>query len=73
MCAGALISSRVDRVVWAAPDVRQGAGGSLISLLGKPHPIHTVKITSGVLAEEAAELMKRFFQERRKCKKFLMP
>jgi len=71
MCAGALISSRVDRVVWAAPDVRQGAGGSLISLLGQPHPIHTVEVTSGVLAEEAAELMKRFFQERREWKKFL--
>lgn len=66
MCAGALISSRVDRVVWAAPDIRQGAGGSLISLLGKPHPIHTVEIASGILAEESAGLMKQFFQERRR-------
>lgn len=68
MCAGALISSRVDRVVWGAPDLRQGAGGSLITLLGVPHPIHTVQVTSGVLADESAYLMKTFFQGRRSAK-----
>ena len=72
MCAGALISSRVERVVWGAPDVRQGAGGSFIELLGQAHPIHTVQVTSGVLLDEAAGLMKTFFQERRGCKKSLM-
>lgn len=71
MCAGALISSRVDRVVWGAPDLRQGAGGSLISLLGEQHPIHTVQVRSGVLAEESALLMKSFFQRRREWKKSL--
>jgi tRNA(adenine34) deaminase len=68
MCAGALISSRVDRIVWGAPDLRQGAGGSLITLLGVPHPIHTVQVTSGILADESAHLMKTFFQERRNAK-----
>lgn len=72
MCAGALISSRVDRVVWGAPDVRQGAGGSLITLLGHPHPIHTVEVTPGVRAEGSAHLMKSFFQGRRAWKKSLM-
>lgn len=71
MCAGALISSRVDRVVWGAPDVRQGAGGSLITLLGPTHPIHTVQVASGVRAEEASQLMKSFFQGRREWKKSL--
>lgn len=71
MCAGALISSRVDRVVWGAPDVRQGAGGSLISLLGEPHPIHTVQVTRGVLETECAEIIKSFFQRRREWKKCL--
>ncbi len=71
MCAGALISSRVDRVVWGAPDLRQGAGGSLISLLGPSHPIHTIQIIAGVLAEESASLMKNFFQRRREWSKFL--
>ncbi len=66
MCAGALISSRVDRVVWGAPDLRQGAGGSFIDLLGKKHPIHTVQITSGIMAEESSALIKSFFQSRRK-------
>jgi tRNA(adenine34) deaminase len=71
MCAGALISSRVDRVVWGAPDLRQGAGGSLINLLGQEHPIHTVQVTKGILAEESAQLMKSFFQGRREWKKSL--
>jgi tRNA(adenine34) deaminase len=71
MCAGALISSRVDRVVWGAPDLRQGAGGSLIQLLGQKHPIHTVQVTAGIEAEASALLMKTFFQERREWKKSL--
>lgn len=65
MCAGALISSRIDRVVWGAPDIRQGAGGSLISLLGQPHPIHTPQVTSGILADPSAALLKQFFKEKR--------
>ena len=44
-----------------APDIRQGAGGSLISLLGRA-PIHTVQVTSGVLADESAALLKDFFK-----------
>ena len=71
MCAGAIISSRIDRIVWGAPDLRQGAGGSLINLLGVPHPIHTVQVTSGILADESAHLMKTFFQQRREWKKSL--
>ncbi|MGH2612389.1 MAG: tRNA adenosine(34) deaminase TadA [Rhabdochlamydiaceae bacterium] len=72
MCAGALISSRVDRVVWGASDLRQGAGGSLINLLGQNHPIHTVQTSFGVLAQESALLMQSFFQGRRKWKKSLI-
>lgn len=68
MCAGALFSSRVERVVWGAPDLRVGAGGSWVNLLGEKHPIHTIEVTSGVCQEEAAGLMRRFFQERRREK-----
>lgn len=71
MCAGALISSRVKRVVWAAPDVRQGAGGSLLNVFNH-HPIHQVEQCPGILREESADLLKKFFQERRKCKMSLM-
>ncbi len=65
MCAGALILSRVKRVVWGAPDFRHGADGSFIELLQKKHPIHELQVTSGVLKDEAAELMRQFFQKRR--------
>lgn len=66
MCAGALILSRVKNLVWGAPDIRQGAGGSWVDLLNIPHPIHNLSIKQGVLADESARLMKEFFQNKRK-------
>jgi len=68
MCAGAIINSRVKKVVWAAKDLRVGANGSFIDIFKKKHPIHIVEIASGVLEDIAADLMKRFFQEKRKDK-----
>jgi tRNA(adenine34) deaminase len=65
MCAGAMIHSRVERLVWGAPDVRCGAHGSFVNLLDLKHPIHCLKVDSGVLQEECAELMKTFFRGRR--------
>ncbi len=65
MCAGAILLSRVERLVWGAPDLRHGANGSFIDLFKEDHPTHTVQITQGVLAEEASELMKAFFRQRR--------
>lgn len=67
MCAGALFAARVKRLVWAAPDLRLGAGGSWIDLFAEKHPMHTMEVTSHVLEEPAALLMQSFFQERRKC------
>jgi len=69
MCAGAILYSRIDRLVWAAPDIRVGANGSWIDIFSKEHPIHTLEIVSRVLEAEAADLMRRFFQEKRKKKK----
>ncbi len=68
MCAGALLASRVKRLVWAAPDVRLGANGSWIDLFSEKHPMHAIEITSRILEAEAADLMRRFFQEKRKKK-----
>jgi tRNA(adenine34) deaminase len=68
MCAGALLSTRVQRLVWAAPDVRLGANGSWVDLFSQKHPMHTLEITSGILEAESADLMRRFFQEKRKKK-----
>lgn len=65
MCAGAMLASRIQRLVWAAPDLRLGANGSWIDLFQNKHPMHTMEITSGVLQEEAAALMREFFQKTR--------
>jgi len=67
MCAGSMILSRVKTLVWGAPDLRHGAGGSLMNVF-ESHPIHRVEIRSGVLQEECGGLLKKFFQERRQCK-----
>ncbi len=69
MCAGALFLSRIDTLVWGAPDLRHGACGSWCNLWDRPHPIHPVQIRKGVLAEESGSLMKKFFQERRLIQK----
>lgn len=65
MCAGALFSFRVQRLVWGAMDIRQGADGSFVSLLSQKHPIYEFPVSRGVLAEPASQLMKTFFQKRR--------
>lgn len=68
MCGGAMFSSRIKRLVWAAPDLRVGANGSWIDLFAKKHPLHEVEVVSGVLREEAAFLMREFFQKQRLVK-----
>jgi tRNA(adenine34) deaminase len=69
MCAGAMFLSRVDRLVWGAPDLRHGANGSWVDLFSVEHPIHNLKVTRGVLGEHAALLLQSFFRERRVIKK----
>lgn len=69
MCAGAILASRVQRLVWGAPDLRLGANGSWIDLFSMNHPMHSLEITSGVLKEEAAHLMRHFFEKQRNKKK----
>jgi len=65
MCAGALLLSRVPKLVWGAPDIRHGANGSWVDLFAKPHPTHSVDICRGVLEQPCATLMRDFFQMRR--------
>lgn len=65
MCAGALFLTRVDKLVFGAPDIRHGAFGSFVDLLAKPHPTHTLEVVRGVLDEESAHLMREFFKKRR--------
>lgn len=65
MCAGALVLARVDRVVYGSPDPKAGFGGSLGNLLRDPRLNHQVEVTTGILAEESAELLREFFRGRR--------
>jgi len=62
MCAGAMIQGRLQRLVYGAPDTRFGADGTILEVLSEPAFNHRVSVTSGVLAEEAGELLQRFFR-----------
>lgn len=68
MCAGAMLLTRISRLVWGAPDIRHGANGSWVDLFKTQHPTHTVEISSGILKDYASVLMRDFFQSRRQQK-----
>ncbi|RKS85058.1 tRNA-adenosine deaminase [Orbus hercynius] len=65
MCAGAIIHSRIKRIVFAASDYKTGAAGSFIDLLSHPGMNHKPIITAGVYRDEASLLLSEFFQRRR--------
>jgi len=65
MCAGALVLARVDRLVFGAADPKAGFAGSLGDLVRDPRLNHMVEVTPGVLAEEAGDLLREFFRDRR--------
>ena len=66
MCAGALVNARVDRLVFAVPDPKAGATGTLFDLVRDPRLNHRVEVESGVLAEECGALLRAFFRARRR-------
>ncbi len=65
MCAGAIVLARVPRVVYAAPDPKAGACGSVLDVLGEPRLNHHPDVAGGLLAGDAAELLAGFFASRR--------
>jgi tRNA(adenine34) deaminase len=65
MCAGAIVLGRVPRVVYAADDPKAGAAGSVLDVLAEPRLNHRPVVARGLLAEEAAELLRAFFASRR--------
>ena len=65
MCAGAMVLARIERLVFASADPKAGMCGSLGNLVQDARLNHRMQITSGVLADEAAELLRSFFRERR--------
>ena len=65
MCAGAIVLSRLDRVVFGALDPKAGFAGSLGNLVQDERLNHRVELEGGVRAEECGELLRDFFRERR--------
>ncbi len=65
MCAGAIVLARIKRVVYAAADPRAGAAGSVFNILQSEQLNHRVELASGILEQEAADLLQTFFRERR--------
>ncbi len=65
MCAGAIINSRIDRVIFGASDPKAGSLGSVVNLFELPYN-HKPEIISGVLCEEASEKLSTFFRNLRK-------
>ena len=65
MCAGAIVLSRIPRVVYAATDPKAGAAGSVIDVLDHPRLNHRPEIAGGLLADEAGALIVDFFRSRR--------
>ncbi len=65
MCAGAIVLARVPRVLYAAEDPKAGAAGSVLNVLAEPRLNHRPAVAGGLLAEEAADLLRAFFASRR--------
>lgn len=65
MCAGAILNSRISRVVYGSPDSRFGGCGTTVDVISNNALKRDVVITSGVLAEECLGLLQLFFQEMR--------
>jgi tRNA(adenine34) deaminase len=65
MCAGAIVLARIRRLVFAVPDPKAGMCGSLENLVDDARLNHRLPVESGVLADEAAAILRDFFRERR--------
>ena len=65
MCAGALVLSRIRRLVYGAPDSRAGAVDSIFNIVDHPALNHRLEIRAGVLEDRCRALLRKFFTERR--------
>ncbi|MBP5574180.1 MAG: tRNA adenosine(34) deaminase TadA [Bacilli bacterium] len=66
MCAGAIIQSRIKKVIYGAPDLKGGAFGSSINVLDAESINHRPEIVKGVLEKECTEIIKNYFKSKRK-------
>ena len=65
MCAGAIVQSRIPKVVFGAWDEKAGAGGSVWDLMRDPRALSKVEVVSGVMKDECASLLSEFFSAQR--------
>lgn len=65
MCAGAIVNSRIDRLVIGAMDPKRGCCGSVENLVNHPNFNHRVELTTGILEDECSNLLKNFFKDLR--------
>jgi tRNA(adenine34) deaminase len=65
MCAGAIVNSRINQVVFGADEPKTGAVGSLFDVIRDRRLTHQPEVVSGVLADESAELLRKFFSDKR--------
>lgn len=68
MCAGALVHARLRRVIFGCGDAKGGAAGGWINLLQTTELNHRCDVTSGVLADDCAGVLRAFFRERREAR-----
>jgi len=69
MCSGAIVQSRMTRVVVGCMNPKAGCAGSILNLLDMPEFNHQVELTTGVMEEECSQMMKTFFKELREKRK----
>lgn len=69
MCAGAIMLSRVQRVVYGARDPKGGCAGTILNILQEPRFNHQCEVTAGVLVEQCSTMLTEFFRNLRRKKK----
>jgi tRNA(adenine34) deaminase len=68
MCAGAILHARVARLIYAAPDPKAGACGSVLSVMNHPQLNHRVDVSAGLLADACSSMLTSFFRARRQTR-----
>ncbi len=66
MCAGAIVHARIEEVIIGAHDVRYGACGTVFNVCGNPKMNHRPVIRFGIMGDDASEMLKSFFREKRR-------
>jgi tRNA(adenine34) deaminase len=66
MCAGAIVLARLPRLIFGTTDPKAGAAGSIFNIVAEPRLNHRPQVEAGLLAPESAELLRTFFESRRR-------